>query len=37
MTDAPEVLRYSAFAATPDGGSPAGVVFDADGLDEADM
>ncbi|SDS88124.1 PhzF family phenazine biosynthesis protein [Microbacterium paraoxydans] len=37
MTDAPEVLRYSAFAATPDGGNPAGVVFDADGLDEADM
>lgn len=37
MTDAPEVLRYSAFAATPDGGNPAGVVLDAAGLDEAEM
>lgn len=37
MTDAPEVLRYSAFAATSDGGNPAGVVLAADRLDEADM
>jgi len=37
MTDAPEILRYSAFAATPDGGNPAGVVLDADTLDDADM
>ncbi|WP_217183111.1 PhzF family phenazine biosynthesis protein [Streptomyces sp. AC495_CC817] len=37
MTDAPEILRYSAFAATPDGGNPAGVVLDASGLDDADM
>ena len=29
---APEVLRYAAFAATPDGGNPAGVVLDATGL-----
>lgn len=32
-----EVLRLSAFAATPDGGNPAGVVLDATGLDDADM
>ncbi|WP_341935146.1 PhzF family phenazine biosynthesis protein [Microbacterium sp. LWO14-1.2] len=31
MTDS-DVLRYSAFAATPDGGNPAGVVLDAAGL-----
>ena len=37
MTDAPEVLRYSAFAATPDGGNPAGVVLDAAHLTDADM
>lgn len=37
MTDAPEILRFSAFAATPDGGNPAGVVLDASGLDEAGM
>ncbi|MBO9624740.1 MAG: PhzF family phenazine biosynthesis protein [Microbacterium sp.] len=37
MTDAPEVLRYSAFAATPEGGNPAGVVLDAASLDDATM
>lgn len=37
MTDAPEILRFSAFAATPDGGNPAGVVLDASGLDDAEM
>ncbi|MFD1828370.1 PhzF family phenazine biosynthesis protein [Streptomyces desertarenae] len=34
---APEVLRYTAFSSDPDGGNPAGVVLDADGLDEAAM
>lgn len=37
MSKDPEVLRYSAFAATPDGGNPAGVVLDASALSEADM
>lgn len=37
MVDAPEILRYSAFAATPEGGNPAGVVLDASGLSEQDM
>ncbi|MBW8762214.1 MAG: PhzF family phenazine biosynthesis isomerase [Microbacterium sp.] len=37
MSDAPQVLRYSAFAATPYGGNPAGVVLEASGLDDADM
>ncbi|MFG3256187.1 PhzF family phenazine biosynthesis protein [Streptomyces sp. NPDC048172] len=32
MTD---VLRYTAFSATPEGGNPAGVVLDAQGLDDA--
>lgn len=32
-----EVLRYAAFTRTPDGGNPAGVVLDADGLSETDM
>jgi PhzF family phenazine biosynthesis protein len=32
-----EVLRYSAFAATPEGGNPAGVVLDASALDDATM
>jgi PhzF family phenazine biosynthesis protein len=32
-----EVLRYSAFTETPDGGNPAGVVLDARGLGDADM
>lgn len=30
---APEVLRYSAFTTSPDGGNPAGVVLDASGID----
>jgi PhzF family phenazine biosynthesis protein len=33
----PEVLRYTAFASTPGGGNPAGVVLYASGLDDADM
>ncbi|GAA4381363.1 PhzF family phenazine biosynthesis protein [Agromyces bauzanensis] len=37
MTDAPEILRYTAFADDPEGGNPAGVVLDASALDEADM
>lgn len=37
MTTTPEILRYSAFAATPEGGNPAGVVLDADGLDATRM
>ena len=37
MTHTPEILRYSAFASTPDGGNPAGVVLDAARLDEGDM
>lgn len=37
MPDTTEVLRYSAFAATPDGGNPAGVVLDASTLDDAAM
>ena len=35
--DGPEVLRYSAFTQSPDGGNPAGVVLDATGMDEAEM
>ncbi|PJE94476.1 phenazine biosynthesis protein PhzF [Streptomyces carminius] len=34
---APDVLRYTAFSTDPDGGNPAGVVLDADGLDETGM
>lgn len=34
---APEILRYTAFSADPDGGNPAGVVPDAAGLDDAAM
>jgi len=37
MADEPEVLRYSAFAAAPEGGNPAGVVLDASRLDDASM
>lgn len=37
MTSAADVLRYSAFAATPDGGNPAGVVLDAPGLTDERM
>ncbi|THA63805.1 PhzF family phenazine biosynthesis isomerase [Streptomyces sp. A0958] len=33
----PEVLRYTAFSADPEGGNPAGVVLDAGGLDDAAM
>ncbi|WAZ26200.1 PhzF family phenazine biosynthesis protein [Streptomyces cinnabarinus] len=33
----PEVLRYTAFSSSPDGGNPAGVVLDATGLDDHDM
>lgn len=32
-----DVLRFSAFAATPDGGNPAGVVLEAGELTDADM
>jgi PhzF family phenazine biosynthesis protein len=32
---APHVLHYTAFADTPDGGNRAGVVLDAEGLDDA--
>ncbi|MGV9557371.1 PhzF family phenazine biosynthesis isomerase [Streptomyces sp. NPDC003401] len=32
-----EVLRYAAFTSDPAGGNPAGVVLDADGLDDAAM
>ncbi|MDK1474032.1 PhzF family phenazine biosynthesis isomerase [Streptomyces sp. 549] len=34
---APEVLRYAAFTTDPQGGNPAGVVPDADGLDGSAM
>ncbi|KQQ68600.1 PhzF family phenazine biosynthesis protein [Microbacterium sp. Leaf320] len=37
MTDDLDVLRYSAFAATPTGGNPAGVVLDAGGMSEERM
>ncbi|MFD4347317.1 PhzF family phenazine biosynthesis protein [Streptomyces coelicoflavus] len=33
----PEVLRYTAFSSTPDGGNPAGVVLDASGMDDEEM
>ncbi|WP_402839757.1 PhzF family phenazine biosynthesis protein [Microbacterium sp. GXS0129] len=33
----PQILRYSAFAATPEGGNPAGVVLDARTMSDADM
>ncbi|MFG3017279.1 PhzF family phenazine biosynthesis protein [Streptomyces sp. NPDC048254] len=33
----PEVLRYTAFSARPEGGNPAGVVLDASGLDDDGM
>ncbi|MGX1932728.1 PhzF family phenazine biosynthesis protein [Microbacterium resistens] len=36
-SSSPEILRYAAFAASPDGGNPAGVVLDASGLDDAEM
>lgn len=34
---APEVLHYTAFSTTPDGGNGAGVVLDAAGLGEREM
>ena len=37
MPDDTEVLRYSAFAAAPGGGNPAGVVLDAAALDDEEM
>ncbi|MGM7778676.1 PhzF family phenazine biosynthesis protein [Arthrobacter sp. KNU-44] len=37
MEQTPDVLRYAAFTATPEGGNPAGVVLDATGLDDARM
>jgi PhzF family phenazine biosynthesis protein len=36
-TAMPILLRYAAFADTPQGGNPAGVMLDADGLSEARM
>ncbi|MER6283023.1 PhzF family phenazine biosynthesis isomerase [Streptomyces sviceus] len=33
----PEVLRYTAFSSSPEGGNPAGVVLDASTLDDGDM
>lgn len=33
----PEVLRYTAFSSSPEGGNPAGVVLDASALDDGDM
>lgn len=33
----PEVLRYAAFANSPEGGNPAGVALDANGLDDSEM
>ncbi len=32
-----EILRYTAFSQTPDGGNPAGVVLDAGGVSDAEM
>jgi PhzF family phenazine biosynthesis protein len=32
-----EVLRYAAFTVEGEGGNPAGIVLDAEGLDEAEM
>lgn len=37
MPDSPDILRFSAFAATPDGGNPAGVVLDASTFDDERM
>jgi PhzF family phenazine biosynthesis protein len=36
-TARPQVLRYTAFSATPDGGNPAGVVLDARGMTSEQM
>ncbi|MES4902804.1 MULTISPECIES: PhzF family phenazine biosynthesis isomerase [unclassified Streptomyces] len=35
--DTDQVLRYSAFTTDPSGGNPAGVVLDAESLDDAEM
>ena len=37
MADSVEILRYSAFSSTPEGGNPAGVVLAADGLSDETM
>ncbi len=37
MSVSPDILPFSAFAAQPGGGNPAGVVLDATALTEADM
>ncbi|MEW1947834.1 PhzF family phenazine biosynthesis isomerase [Pseudarthrobacter sp902506025] len=37
MENSTEVLRYAAFADTPEGGNPAGLVLDARHLDDAAM
>ncbi|UYQ65313.1 PhzF family phenazine biosynthesis protein [Streptomyces peucetius] len=37
MTTTTEVLRFTAFSRDPEGGNPAGVVLDAEGLDDAAM
>ncbi|MEU0086776.1 PhzF family phenazine biosynthesis isomerase [Streptomyces sp. NPDC006274] len=37
MTTTTEVLRLTAFSRDPEGGNPAGVVLDAEGLDDARM
>ncbi|WP_226532282.1 PhzF family phenazine biosynthesis protein [Microbacterium paraoxydans] len=37
MPDHTQILRYSAFAAAPGGGNPAGVVLDASALDDDAM
>ncbi|HEY8699460.1 MAG TPA: PhzF family phenazine biosynthesis protein [Arthrobacter sp.] len=37
MTQTSPVLRYAAFATSPGGGNPAGVVLDATGLDDTQM
>ncbi|MFD6697767.1 MULTISPECIES: PhzF family phenazine biosynthesis protein [unclassified Microbacterium] len=37
MSTSPEVIRYAAFAATAEGGNPAGIVLGAGDLSDADM
>lgn len=37
MVKAADVLRYTAFSDNPEGGNPAGIVLDANGLDDAAM
>ena len=36
-TGSPQIQRYTAFSTTPDGGNPAGVVLDADGMTAEQM